>query len=160
MEMSVIDIEVPEGCNVILGMAHFIKTVEDIYETLVTSVPNLKFGLAFCESSGPCLVRYEGTDNELVELAKRNAFALGCGHSFIIYLSGAYPINVLNNLKMVQEVCRIFAATANPLQAIVAETKQGRGILGVIDGSNSRGIETDVDIEKRRKFLRNLGYKR
>lgn len=158
--MSVIDIEVPEGCNVILGMAHFIKTVEDIYETLVTSVPNLKFGLAFCESSGPCLVRYEGTDNELVELAKRNAFALGCGHSFIIYLSGAYPINVLNNLKMVQEVCRIFAATANPLQAIVAETKQGRGILGVIDGSNSRGIETDVDIEKRRKFLRNLGYKR
>lgn len=160
MEISVLRIEVPEGCNVILGMAHFIKTVEDIYEALVTSVPNLKFGLAFCESSGPCLVRYDGTDAELIEVAKRNALALGCGHSFLIYLKDAYPINVLNRVKMVQEVCRIFAATANPLQVIIAETDQGRGILGVVDGAKSLGVETEADIEKRRRFLREIGYKR
>jgi len=160
MELSVVRIEVPEGCNVILGMAHFIKTVEDLYEALATSVPSLKFGLAFCESSGPCLVRYDGTDEELMEVARCNALSLGCGHSFLIYLRGAYPINVLNRVKMVQEVCRIFAATANPLQVVVAETEQGRGILGVIDGGKSLGIETETDIEKRRQFLREIGYKR
>jgi adenosine/AMP kinase len=160
MEISVVRVEVPEGCNIILGMAHFIKTVEDLYEALVTSVPNLKFGLAFCESSGPCLVRYDGTDKELMEVAKRNALALGCGHSFLIYMMGAYPINVLNRVKMVQEVCRIFAATANPLQVIVAETEQGRGILGVVDGSKSLSVEAEADVENRRRFLQDIGYKR
>lgn len=160
MEISVVRVEVPEDCNIILGMAHFIKTVEDLYEALVTSVPNLKFGLAFCESSGPCLVRYDGTDKELMEVAKRNALALGCGHSFLIYMMGAYPINVLNRVKMVQEVCRIFAATANPLQVIVAETEQGRGILGVVDGSKSLSVEAEADVENRRRFLQDIGYKR
>jgi hypothetical protein len=159
MEINVVRLEVPEGCNIILGMAHFIKTVEDLYEALVTSVPGLKFSLAFCESSGPCLVRYDGTDNELIEVAKSNALALGCGHSFLIYLRGAYPINVLNRVKMVQEVCRVFAATANPLEVIVAETEQGRGILGVVDGGKSLGVETEEDVEKRRRLLREIGYK-
>jgi adenosine/AMP kinase len=140
-------------------MAHFIKTVEDLYETLVTSVPNIRFGLAFCEGSGPRLVRSEGTDKELVDIAKRNALAIGCGHSFIIYLRGSYPINVLNRIKMVQEVCQILAATANPLQAIVLETDQGRGLIGVVDGKKSLGIETEEDKKKRIAFLRDIGYK-
>ncbi len=159
METSVVRVEVPEGCNVILGMSHFIKTVEDIYETLITSVPNIRFGLAFCEGSGPRLVRFEGTDIELVDIAKRNALAIGCGHSFIVYLRGSYPINVLNRIKMVQEVCQILAATANPLQAIVVETDQGRGLIGVIDGEKTLGIETEEDKKKRRNFLRDIGYK-
>ena len=158
METSIVSVEVPEGCNVILGMAHFIKTVEDLYETLVTSVPNIRFGLAFCEGSGPRLVRSEGTDKELVDIAKRNALAIGCGHSFIIYLRGSYPINVLNRIKMVQEVCQILAATANPLQAIVLETDQGRGLIGV-DGEKSLGIETEEDKKKRIALLRDIGYK-
>ncbi|MCJ7635596.1 adenosine-specific kinase [Candidatus Bathyarchaeota archaeon] len=159
METSVVQIEVPESCNVILGIAHFIKTVEDLYEALVSSIPNIKFGLAFCESSGPCLIRYEGTDTDLIEVAKRNAFSIGCGHTFIIYLKDAYPINILNRIKMVQEVCRILAATANPLQVIIVETEQGRGILGVVDGGKSLGIETEEDVKKRRTFLRDVGYK-
>ena len=159
METSIVSVEVPEGCNVILGTAHFIKTVEDLYETLVTSVPDIRFGLAFCEGSGPRLVRSEGTDQELVDIAKRNALAIGCGHSFIIYLRGSYPINVLNRIKMVQEVCQILAATANPLQAIVLETDQGRGLIGVVDGEKSLGIETGEDKKKRISFLRDIGYK-
>ena len=159
METIIVSVEVPEGCNVILGMAHFIKTVEDLYETVVTSVPDIRFGLAFCEGSGPRLVRSEGTDQELVDIAKRNALAIGCGHSFIIYLRGSYPINVLNRIKMVQEVCHVLAATANPLQAIVLETDQGRGLIGVVDGEKSLGIETEEDKKKRISFLRDIGYK-
>lgn len=160
MEMHIVRTEIPEGCNVILGIAHFIKTVEDLYEALVTSVPSLEFGLAFCESSGPCLVRYDGTDSELTEMAKKNALALGCGHSFLIYLRNAYPINVLNRVKQVQEVCSIFAATANPLEVVIVETEQGRGILGVIDGQKSKGVETEADIAHRKEFLQKIGYKR
>lgn len=160
MDVSSVKMEMPEGCNVILGMTHFIKSVEDLYEALVTSVPGIKFGLAFCEASGPCLVRYDGSDPELVEIAKRNALSLGCGHSFLIYLRNAYPINVLNRIKQVQEVCSIFAATANPLEIIVVETEQGRGILGVVDGGKSKGVETEADIAHRREFIQKIGYKR
>jgi len=159
MEFKTVRIEVPKECNVILGMAHFIKTVEDLYEALINSVPNIKFGIGFCESSGPCLVRCEGNDEELKNLASRQAFELGCGHCFIIFLKNAYPINVLDKIKQVPEVCSIHAATANPLEVIVAETKQGRGILGVIDGSKSKGIETEADIKARKDFLRKIGYK-
>ena len=159
MELKLVAIEKPEDVNMILGMSHFIKTVEDIHETLVTAVPGIKFGLAFCEASGPALVRASGTDDALLELAKKNALALSAGHSFIILLGNAYPINVLNAVKMVPEVCRIFCATANPVQVIVAETDQGRGILGVVDGVTTRGVETDEDIEKRKGFLRMIGYK-
>lgn len=159
MELKVVKLDVVEGCNVILGMAHFIKTVEDLYEALVNSVPNIKFGLAFCESSGPCLVRYEGNDEELKDVAKRNALALACGHCFIIYLRNAYPINVLGEIKEVPEVCNIYAATANPLEVVVAETEQGRGVLGVVDGFKSKAIETGEDVEKRKGFLRKIGYK-
>ena len=159
MDIKVVKIEVPDGCNVILGQAHFIKTVEDIYEALVNSVPNMKFGLAFCEASGPCLVRFEGNDDTLKTYAKENALVLGCGHSFIIYIRDAYPLNVLNKIKEVIEVCSIYAATANPLEVIVVETEQGRGVLGVIDGLKSRGIETSEDIQNRRAFLRKIGYK-
>jgi adenosine/AMP kinase len=160
MDISIVDIEVPESCNIVLGTTHFIKTVEDLYEALVTSVPGLKFGIAFCEASGPCLIRYDGTDNELVEAAKRNALALSCGHCFIIYMKEAYPINILNRVKMVQEVCGVLAATSNPLQAVIAESEQGRGILGVIDGKKSLGVEEEDDKEKRRKLLQDFGYKR
>ncbi len=160
MDVSSVEMEMPEGCNVILGMTHFIKSVEDLYEALVTSVPGIKFGLAFCEASGPCLVRYDGTDPELIETAKRNALMLGCGHSFLIYLRNAYPINVLNRIKQVQEVCSIFAATANPLEVIVVETEQGRGILGVVDGYRSKGVETEADTAHRREFIQKIGYKR
>ena len=159
MEINIVRVEVPEGCNVILGVAHFIKTLEDLYEALVTTVPDIRFGLAFCEGSGPRLVRFEGTDKELVDTAKRNALAISCGHSFIIYLRGTYPINVLNRIKMIQEVCQILAATANPLQAILVETDQGRGLIGVVDGEKSLGIETEDDRKKRRDFLRDIGYK-
>jgi adenosine/AMP kinase len=160
MELSVLQIEKPEPINFILGQSHFIKTVEDIHETLVTSVPGIKFGLAFCESSGPALVRASGTDAELVALAKRNALALSAGHSFILFLGeGFYPINVLNAIKMVPEVCRIFCATANPVDVIIAETAQGRGILGVVDGVKTKGVETEEDIAQRKGFLRMIGYK-
>lgn len=152
-------IEMPKECNVVLGMAHFIKTVEDLYEALVNSVPNIKFGVGFCESSGPCLVRCEGNDEELKKLASQHAFMLGCGHCFIIFIKNAYPINVLQKIKQVPEVCNIYAATANPLEIIVTETEQGRGILGVVDGVKSKGIETEPDVKARKKFLRKIGYK-
>lgn len=160
MELKVLRIELPEECNVILGTAHFIKTVEDLYETLVNSIPNIKFGLAFCESSGECLVRVDGTDEELKEAAATNALNIGCGHSFLIFLRNAYPINVLNAIKRVPEVCTVHAATANPLEVIVAETDQGRGILGVVDGLRSKGIEDEKGIRWRREFLRKIGYKK
>ena len=160
MELEVVKIEKPEALNLILGQSHFIKTVEDLYEALVCTVPGIKFGLAFCESSGPALVRASGTDDELIELAKANALALGAGHSFIIFLGeGFYPINVLNTIKMAPEVCRIFCATANPVQVIIAETEQGRGIIGVVDGVHTKGIETDDDVAERKRFLRMIGYK-
>jgi hypothetical protein len=158
-EYNKVKVETPEGCNVILGMAHFIKTVEDLYEALVNAVPDIKFGIAFCESSGPCLVRHEGTDEELRQLAAETALEIGCGHSFIVYLRNAYPINVLDKVKGVPEVCTIYAATANPLQVIIAETEEGRGIIGVIDGAKSKGIETERDKKERKEFLRRIGYK-
>ena len=160
MELKVVRIKIPEGCNVILGTTHFIKTVEDLYEALVNSVPNIKFGLAFCESSGECLVRVDGTDEELKEAAAKNALNLGCGHSFLIFLRNAYPINVLNAIKRVPEVCTVHAATANPLEVIVAETDQGRGILGVVDGLRPKGIEDEKGIQWRKEFLRKIGYKK
>lgn len=143
----------------ILGMAHFIKTTEDLYEALVNAVPTIKFGIGFCESSGPCLVRHEGNDAELRRLAAEKAFEIASGHSFVIYLKNAYPINVLDKIKKVPEMCTIFAATANPLEIIIAETAQGRGIIGVVDGLRSKGIETDESIKERREFLRRIGYK-
>lgn len=159
MELKTVKIEMPEEYNVILGTAHFIKTVEDIYEALVNAVPNIKFGIGFCESSGPCLVRSEGNDKELKNLAINQALKLGCGHCFIIFLKNAYPINVLDKIKQVPEVCTIHAATANPLEVIVAETEQGRGIMGVIDGFKTKGIETEKDVTERKEFLRKIGYK-
>ena len=159
MEIKTVRIQKPEDINLILGQSHFIKTVEDLHEALVNTVPGIKFGLAFCESSGPCLVRYSGTDPELIELARNNAFTISAGHSFIIFLKNTYPINVLNAIKNVPEVCRVFCATANAVEVIIAESEQGRGILGVIDGLKSKGIETEKDIEERRAFLRKIGYK-
>ena len=159
MEPKTVKIEVPENCNVVLGMAHFIKTVEDLYEALINSAPNIKFGIGFCESSGPCLVRHEGNDDELKNLASKYALDLGCGHSFIVFMKNAYPINVLDKIKQVPEVCSIYAATANPLEVIITETRQGRGILGVIDGMKSKAIETEKDAKERKNFLRKIGYK-
>ena len=159
LELNVVKVDVPEDVNVILGTAHFIKTVEDLYEALKNSVPDIKFGIGFCESSGPCLVRREGNDEELQNLATRSALELGCGHSFIIFMKNAFPINVLEKIKQVPEVCTVHAATANPLQVIVAETEQGRGILGVVDGMKSKGVETEADIKIRKEFLRKIGYK-
>jgi len=159
VKLKIVKIKIPEECNVILGMAHFIKTVEDLYEALVNSVPNIKFGIGFCESSGPCLVRFEGNDEELENLASHYALDLACGHCFIIFMKKAYPINVLTKIKEVPEVCCIYAATANPLEVIVTETDQGRGILGVIDGIKSKGIETEKDVNARKEFLRKIAYK-
>lgn len=159
MELKTVKIDPPKDCNTILGMAHFIKTAEDLYEALVNSVPNIKFGLGFCESSGPCLVRHEGNDVELRRLAAEKAFEIGCGHSFLIFIKNAYPLNVLDKIKKVPEVCTVYAATANPLEVLIVETSQGRGIVGVVDGLKSKGIETDTDITERRKFLRGIGYK-
>lgn len=160
MELTAVPIEKPEAVNFVLGQTHFIKSVEDIHETMVTHVPAIKFGLAFCEASGACLVRWTGTDEAMIELARKNALAIGAGHSFILFLGeGFYPINVLNALKMVPEVCRIFCATANPTEVLVAETGQGRGIVGVVDGSAPRGVEGDDDIAWRKGFLRTIGYK-
>jgi adenosine/AMP kinase len=159
VELKTVKIEVPKDCNVILGMAHFIKTVEDLYEALVNSAPEIKFGIGFCESSGPCLVRYEGNDDKLKNLASKYALELGCGHCFIIFIKNAYPINVLDKIKQVPEVCSIYAATANPLEVITTETRQGKGILGVIDGMKTEAIETKKDVTERKKFLRKIGYK-
>jgi adenosine/AMP kinase len=159
VEVQIVKIGIPEGCNVILGMAHFIKTVEDLHEALVNAVPDVKFGIGFCESSGPCLVRCEGNDEELKKSAAHSALALACGHAFIIVMKKAYPINVLTEIKNVPEVCCIYAATANPLEVIVTETNQGRGIIGVIDGMQSKGIETEQDVKARKEFLRKIGYK-
>ena len=160
MELEVVAIEKPEMINFVLGQTHFIKTVEDIHEALVTHVPGIKFGLAFCEASGKCLIRWTGTDDGMVELAKMNASAIGAGHTFILFLGeGFYPINVLNALKMVPDVCHIFCATANPTQVIIAETEQGRGVLGVVDGSSPKGVEGEEDIAWRKGFLRTIGYK-
>ena len=159
MDTKVVDVKVPEGCNVILGQSHFIKTVEDLYEALVNAVPNIKFGLAFCESSGPCLVRVEGNNAELKQLASKTALDISAGHSFVIFMRDAYPINLLDKVKAVPEVCNIFLATANPFQVVLAETEQGRGILGVVDGYASKGIETEKDVQDRKAFLRKIGYK-
>ena len=160
MDIKIVAIEKPEAVNFILGQSHFIKTVEDIHETLVTSVPGIKFGLAFCEASGKCLVRFSGTDEAMVDLAKKNALAVGAGHSFIIFLAdGFYPVNVLNAVKNVPEVAHIFCATANPAQVVVAETEQGCGILGVIDGSSPKGVEDTAEKDWRKGFLRMIGYK-
>ena len=160
MELSIVTVEKPEDINFILGQSHFIKTVEDLHEALVTTVPGIKFGLAFCEASGKCLIRHSGNDNAMIELATQNAQAVGAGHSFFLFLAGGYyPINVLNQVKMIPEVCHIFCATANPTQVIVAETEQGRGILGVVDGFSPKGIEGDEDIAWRKGFLRQIGYK-
>ena len=159
MDFKIIKIEKPEEMNMILGHSHFIKTVEDIYEAMVNAVPGAKFGLAFCEASGPCLVRCTGTDEELVELAKKNAFNLAAGHSFILFMKDMFPVNVLNSVKNVPEVCRIFCATANPVEVLIVETELGRGIVGVVDGFLSKGIETETDIQQRKEFLRTIGYK-
>ncbi len=160
MDLLVVSIEKPEAINFVLGQTHFLKSVEDIHEAMVNSVPGIRFGLAFCEASGACLVRYSGTDEAMVELARANAQAIGAGHSFIVFLGeGYFPINVLNALKAVPEVCRIFCATANPTQVVLAETEQGRGILGVVDGFSPKGIEGVEDINWRKGFLRRIGYK-
>ena len=160
MQLTTVKIEKPETVNFILGQSHFIKTVEDLHEALVASVPGIKFGLAFSEASGKCLIRWTGNDEAMIALAQKNAQALGAGHSFILFLAdGFFPINVLNAVKMVPEVCRVFCATANPTEVVVAETEQGRGIVGVIDGSSPKGIEGDEDIAWRKNFLRQIGYK-
>ncbi|HHR84897.1 MAG TPA: hypothetical protein ENL23_00950 [Candidatus Acetothermia bacterium] len=159
MELKTIGIENPHELNFILGQTHFIKSVEDLHEALVTAVPRIKFGLAFNEASGPGLIRKSGTDDALIDLAVNNAEAIGAGHMFVIFLDGTFPINILNRIKDVPEVCHIFCATANPVQVIVAESEQGRGILGVIDGYSPKGIETEKDIEDRKSFLRTIGYK-
>jgi len=160
MELTTVAIEKPEAVNFILGQSHFIKTVEDLHEAMVNAVPGIKFGLAFCEASGACLVRWSGTDEAMIDLAKKNAMAISAGHSFILFLAdGFFPINVLNTVKMVPEVCRVFCATANPTQVVVAETEQGRAILGVVDGFNPKGVEDDEGIAWRKGFLRQIGYK-
>lgn len=159
MELEIVKVNKPQDLNIIIGQSHFIKTVEDIYETIFSSVPNVKFGIAFCESSGKCLVRVEGNDDELKKIAADNAFAIGCGHSFFIILKEAYPINILNQIKNIPEVCRIFCATANSVEVVVAKTSQGRGVLGIIDGFAPKGIETAEDVTWRKEFLRKIGYK-
>ena len=159
MELITIKIDKPESVNMILGQSHFIKTVEDIHEALVGAVPGVEFGLAFCESSGPALVRASGTSEELTELAKENALALSAGHIFLIFLGNIFPVNVLNAIKAVPEVCHIYCATANPVEVILAETEQGRGVLGVVDGIKSKGVESEKDVRDRKELLRKFGYK-
>jgi adenosine/AMP kinase len=159
MDIKLVKIEKPEATNFILGQSHFIKTVEDVYEAIVSTVPQMKFGLGFCESSGPALVRWVGNDQTLIDLAKKNAMNLGCGHCFILFMDNGFPVNILNVIKNVPEVCHIYCASANQVEVIVAETEQGRGILGVIDGVKAKGIETDEDIKVRKEFLRKIGYK-
>ena len=159
VELHVVAVEKPEELNLILGQSHFIKTVEDLHEALAGAIPGLRFGIAFCESSGPRLVRRSGNDPELVELATRNALAIGAGHSFLVFLRDGFPVNVLNQVKLVPEVCRIYCATANPVEVIVAETAAGRGILGVVDGGAPLGVETETDVAERKELLRRIGYK-
>jgi uncharacterized protein len=160
MQLMTVKIEKPDDINFILGQSHFVKTVEDVHEALVQSVPGIKFGLAFCEASGEMLIRWTGTDDAMIELARRNALSLSAGHSFIVFLgSGFFPLNVLNTIKMVPEVCRIYCATSNPVEVVVAETDQGRGIMGVIDGGKSKGVEDDKGIAWRKNLLRKIGYK-
>jgi adenosine/AMP kinase len=158
-KLITVSVDKPEELNLILGQSHFIKTVDDLYETLAASSPHLRFGIAFCESSGPRLVRRAGNDDELVELAVRNALAIGAGHSFVVFLREGYPVNVLNQVKQVPEVCRVYCATANPVEVVVAETAQGRAILGVVDGGPPLGVETEEDVIARRDLLRAIGYK-
>lgn len=160
MQISSVRLEIPEGGNLILGASHFIKTVEDLYEAIVNTAPHMKFGIAFNEASGPCLIRVDGNDEELKKLAVRNAEAVGAGHSFVIVMTHGFPINILGRIKDVPEVVGIFCATANPVEVIVAETDQGRGILGVVDGSSPKGVESDEDARRRHGFLRHIGYKR
>jgi adenosine/AMP kinase len=159
MDMKTVKIDKPEDMNFILGQSHFIKTVEDIHEAIVNTAPQMKFGLAFCESSGPALVRFSGNEKRLIDLAKTNALNLAAGHSFIIFLENGYPLNILNAVKNVPEVCRVFCATANPVEVIVAESEAGRGILGVIDGVKTKGLESEADIASRKELLRKIGYK-
>ncbi len=159
MDLKIVEVEAPPDCNTILGQSHFIKTVEDVYEALASSAAGIRFGLGFCESSGECLVRHDGNDPELRKAAAEAALAIGCGHSFVVFMKGAYPINVLTQLKVVPEVCSIYAATANSLQVLVAETDLGRGVMGVIDGSKPKGIESEDGIRWRKEFLRKIGYK-
>jgi uncharacterized protein len=159
MELKTVRIEKPEETNFILGQSHFIKTVEDMHEAVVQTAPQMKFGLGFCESSGPALVRWTGNDTKLIELAKKNAMHLSAGHTFILFIENGYPVNILNAIKALPEVCTIYCATANPVEVIIAETDQGRGVLGVIDGLKSKGTETEADIETRKEFLRTIGYK-
>ena len=159
MEIKTVALEIPEGANIIIGQTHFIKTAEDLYEVMVNAVPGIKFGIAFCEASGPCLVRAEGNDSALKEIAIRNAANIAAGHTFVVLIKEAFPVNVLNSIKTCPEVCSVFCATANPVQVIVAETEQGRGIMGVIDGYRPKGVETEKDIQHRKQFLRKIGYK-
>lgn len=159
MDLKQVKLEIPQGCNIILGHTHFIKTAEDLYEIMVGISPQVKFGIAFCEASGPCLVRVEGNDEELKKAAESNALAIGAGHAFIVVLREAYPINFLNAIKSCSEVCRIFCATANPVEVIVTETEQGHGILGVVDGFSPKGVETESDKKARKELLRKIGYK-
>jgi uncharacterized protein len=160
MEWKLVPLEIPEGGNIIVGQTHFIKSVEDIYEAIVNTVPQMKFGIAFNEASGPCLTRVDGNDDALQAIAQRDASALAAGHIFVVAMKDGYPINVLGRIKDVPEVCSIFCATANPVQVVVAESEQGRGVVGVIDGFPPKGVETAQDVEKRRGFLRMIGYKR
>jgi adenosine/AMP kinase len=159
MDIKVVQLEFPENCNVIVGQTHFIKTVEDLHEIMVGTVPSVKFGLAFCEASGDCLLRIEGNDDELKGVAETNGLKISAGHTFFVVMRDAFPINVLNGIKMCQEVCHIFCATANPVQVIIAETEQGRGVLGVIDGASPRGVEQDADVAWRKDLLRKFNYK-
>lgn len=159
MNLHTLPIDNPDALNFILGQSHFIKTVEDIHEAIVQTNPQMKFGLAFCEASGPSLVRWSGNDESLIDLAKKNALALACGHSFIVFMDNGFPVNVLNAIKNVPEVCHIYCASANPVEVIIAETDQGRGIMGVVDGLKSKGVETDKDVAERKALLRKIGYK-
>jgi adenosine/AMP kinase len=159
LEFKTVKIQPPPDTNLLLGQAHFIKTAEDLYEAIVNAAPNVKFGLGFCESSGPCLVRHEGNDPELQRWAAEKALEIGCGHIFLIVLKNAYPINVLDKVKAVPEVCAVHAASANPLEIVIAETEQGRGIIGVVDGFHSKGIENEENVKERREFVRKIGYK-
>jgi adenosine/AMP kinase len=160
MELKSIRLSVPEESNIILGQSHFIKTIEDLYESIIASCPHSKFGIAFCEASGPCLIRVDGNDDNLKRTAAENAMSMGAGHVFVVLLRDAFPINVLNAIKACSEVCTVFCATANPVEAIIAETDQGRGVLGVVDGSSPKGVEAEGDARSRREFLRKIGYKR
>ena len=160
METQIVSIEFPEGANIILGQSHFIKTIEDLYEALVSSAPCMKFGVAFCEASGPCLIRFDGNDDDLKAVAVKIAGDVGAGHSLVVVMTDAFPINVLNAVKACPEVCRVYCATANPVDVIVVETPQGRGILGVVDGESPKGVEGEDDRKARRDFLRAIGYKR